>query len=303
VSVEIAFELGYYGSNAKDAEIDLYDIAQALTGFQRSLALTTQLVLNDEIITQAPKLKGVEILARPPEVGSWKLPARVVITATALYTIGTAPKDTAIGHLVFSAYDYVIKQSLGFHVDFDKSLGESYENLRNLDNTAPELKEYRYDSLIEKCESSIREIHRPIYGRGTAEKGNISAGSRFDRMSPLGSDLTLSTYEYIHRSIKSNRPEQFKGRVSSYNSNTYYGRIFLHSTGFTIPFQLSGDARLSEKVMIVANSLTANIQRDENEEYGVVYVKAYKVTSKNDRLKKLEIIDISTTPFIIDDDL
>jgi hypothetical protein len=76
--------LAYAGSEADNSEIDLYDVAQALIGFQRSLALTTHLVLNDEIITQAPFLKGARILAAPPEEGSWKITALVMGLATGL---------------------------------------------------------------------------------------------------------------------------------------------------------------------------------------------------------------------------
>ena len=47
------FTLSYVGSEASHAEIDFYDVARAMLGFQRSLALTVHLVQNGEIITQA----------------------------------------------------------------------------------------------------------------------------------------------------------------------------------------------------------------------------------------------------------
>src|SRR4051794_8941447 len=112
-TVEIT--LSYSGSRADQNEIDLYDVGQGLIGFQRSLALTTHLVLNNEIITQAPALKGAEILALPASEGSWKITAAVAVT---IWTIGTAPKASPLGHLISSAYDYVISETLGFHVDY-----------------------------------------------------------------------------------------------------------------------------------------------------------------------------------------
>ena len=113
----VSFTLSYEGKSADRHEIDLYDVAQALMGFQRSIALTTHLVLNDKIITKAPYLKGAKIYALPPEEGSWSIKAGVLIAgiSTAGYQLGTAPKDTPLGHLVHSAYDYVISESLGFH--------------------------------------------------------------------------------------------------------------------------------------------------------------------------------------------
>jgi hypothetical protein len=98
--------LSYSGLLADRSEIDFYDVSQALVGFQLSLALTTHLILNDKIIVQAPSLKGAQILAFPTERGSWKFAAAIVTAGTIAYQLGTAPRDTPLGHLVSSAYDY-----------------------------------------------------------------------------------------------------------------------------------------------------------------------------------------------------
>lgn len=66
----LSFTLSYSGDQADDHEIDFYDVAQALVGFQRTIALTAHLVINGEVITQATALKGVRITAVPPEEGS-----------------------------------------------------------------------------------------------------------------------------------------------------------------------------------------------------------------------------------------
>src|SRR5947209_10986118 len=114
----IQFELQYAGREADHNALDFYDAAEALTGFQRSVALTTHLVLNGEIITQAPAMKGATIYALPPQEGSWRFAAVILAgTATGIYQLGTAPKDTPLRHLVRSAYDYAVSQSLGIHVD------------------------------------------------------------------------------------------------------------------------------------------------------------------------------------------
>src|SRR6187549_2237579 len=127
----VEFTLSYGGSDSELHRIDLYDISQALIGLQRSLALTTHLVLNNEIITQSPSLKGAHIFAMPPDEGSWRIKVAIIAgTATALYNLGTAPKDTPLGHLIYSAYDYVLPESLGVHVDYDRTLGQLYKESR-----------------------------------------------------------------------------------------------------------------------------------------------------------------------------
>lgn len=55
---DVSFTLSYEGNSADRHEIDLYDVSQALMGFQRSIALTTHLVLNDKIIQKPHILKG-----------------------------------------------------------------------------------------------------------------------------------------------------------------------------------------------------------------------------------------------------
>jgi len=47
------FTLSYEGSSADDHQLDFYDAAQGLISFQRTLALTIHLVVNNEIIIQA----------------------------------------------------------------------------------------------------------------------------------------------------------------------------------------------------------------------------------------------------------
>jgi len=73
----ISFTLSFEGRDTDRHEIDFYDVAQALIGFQRSLAITTHLVLNGEVITQAPSLKNARVFATPPEEGSWKILATI----------------------------------------------------------------------------------------------------------------------------------------------------------------------------------------------------------------------------------
>jgi hypothetical protein len=94
---DVQFELSYLGADSDDHEIDLYDVSQALVGFQRSLAITTHLILNGEIITQAPALKGAKIFAFPSEEGSWKIKAGVL--AIGAYHVTTAQNNTPLGHL------------------------------------------------------------------------------------------------------------------------------------------------------------------------------------------------------------
>lgn len=284
----LIFAITFSGSDAEESRIDFYDVAQALVGFQRTIALTTHLVLNEEVIVQAPALKGAQIVTFPFEEGSWRAKAAVVGTVlTGAYFLGTAPHDTPIGNIVSSAYDYVISETLGFHVDYDKTLLQQYEE-HYQEGSAPKLRQDQLDSLTEKCEVAVRNMHRPIVNSGTAINAKISAkiGTKITPMGPL---LTADTFEYLDFTRRIDEPLDIVGRVSSYNSNTFKGRIFVPKEGRPIPFELAYETRSDRDVAIVTGSLSANAGRRNR---GDIRCVAFASVSRTGRLKSYFIVEI-----------
>lgn len=289
----LQFTLSFTGELADEHRIDLYDVSQAIIGFQRSIALTTHLVLNQRIITQAPALKGAEILAFPPTDGSWKINSVVVLTA--LYGLGTLENNSPLGHLVYSLYDYVVSESLGVHVDLNKSLGQLYEEAQKNKIKLPVIKQHQADSLIEKCNTAMHEIHRPIYMTGTAGKAEITATINRERL-PLETSFSMQTWEYIHETRTSDKEEVFIGRVSSYNSNTYKGRIYVEKFGRPVSFELIKNARGQKIVEFVTSSLQSNALRAYKEDEVRLYFTGYQRTSRSGQLKSLLITNLSDKP-------
>jgi len=285
----IELELVYKGRAADENQIDLYDVSQALIGFQRSIALTCHLVINGEIITQAPFLKGAEILARPAEDGSWKMVATVL---AGIYAIGTAPKDTPLGHIVYSAYDYVISESLGVHVDYDKTLGELVEQYNQETPGGVKIEQHKMDSLIEKCNTAITDIHRPIFKTKTATQARIFSQVGHERSS-VGPALSIETFRFIHEEYISEEPELIRGRISSYNSNTYKGRIYVASEGRPIAFELDKSCRNDQVVALITASLSASALKDYENEWSEVYCLVFRNTTKSGHLKSFKVIEVS----------
>ncbi len=284
----INFTLEYAGRDADDHKIDFYDVAHAIIGFQRSLAITTHLVLTGEIITKAPSLQNARILTAPPQEGSWKITAIIV---GAVFTAGTAPKDTPIGHLIHSAYDYVISESLGFHVDYEKSLGQQYELLKKRpESTIPILEQSKMDSAIEKCEGAINDMHRPIWKSQTASTAELiyhigPEEKKFEH------PLTIETYDHIRFTRTESESHRISGRVSNYNINTYNGRIFLPEERRPIPFILADTAKSRQNIGLITNSLTMNARNRLRQE-GTISCIAYRNLSRTGRLKSLIIIEV-----------
>jgi len=292
---EVRFTLSYDGSDAARHRIDLYDVSQALIGFQRSLALTTHLVLNNKIITQAPSLKNAVVYAAPSQEGSWKM---VALVASTTYALGTAQSNSPLGHLLFSMYDYVISESLGFHVDYNKSLGLQYEELqkKRQQQRIPVIKESQADSLIEKIHRAVVEMHRPIVASETANHCTIKA-TIDDREKPIGGRLTTETFEFINETVSSRTPDTFSGHVSSYNTNTFKGRIFIPEFGRPVAFELQEGSRSNRIVQDIATSLFHSGLKQWRERGALIHIVAFKNTSRSGTLKSLTISKVSVTSF------
>jgi len=284
------FYLSFRGNDADFNVVDFYDAAEAITGFQRSLALTSHLILNGEVITQAPSLRNAKIYVLPPEKGSWKIGVAIVSVATALSQINSVPRETPLGNLIYSAYDFVISETLGFHVDYSKTLKLQYEEYKKAHPDAPQLNESKLDSVIEKCEPSIRQMHRPIIKTETAKRAIIEYVGA-DRVEIP--ELTEETFEYISYTATSDYPVLITGRISSYNINTFKGRVFSFEEQRPISFVLADHARNRRSVAMITKSLTANaVSRLSGE--GDITMAAFVNTSRTGIVKSYFIVSVES---------
>lgn len=277
-------KLKFEGNLSDNHVLDFYDAARTMAGFQRSLALTTHLVMNGDIITQAPSLKNAEILVSTPEPGSWELIASIVGAA---WVIGTASKDTPLGHLLYSVYDYVIANTLGFHVDYEKSLLQSHEEAIAAKKITPE----KLDSLIEKTESSIADMHRPIVASQSANQASLFILSRAGR-DQIGPLMTSGTYDFISRTVRMPELVAHEGLVSSYNVNTYKGRIFIPLEQRPIPFELDGSARNQKNVNLITTSLRSNASTRGAAD-ALITLYGNRLESSTGRLKSLIVKEVN----------
>ncbi len=277
--------LKYEGKLADDHELDFYDAARALAGFQRSLALTTHLVLNGEIITQAPSLKNARIIVTTPQPGSWEVIASIIGGA---WVLGTATKDSPLGHLLYSVYDYVVSQTLGFPVDYNKSLYQQYK--QELEKKA--ITPAKLDSLTEKVEGSVAEMHRPIVASKTADHADMYAGRIAHPRIRLGKELNQMTYDYIKEFEIDRNVSDTEGIVSSYNINTYSGRLFVFEEERPIGFELDDESRTRPNINLITSSLRTNaIERGSRD--GAIVLRGRRVTSSTGRLKGLRVASVT----------
>lgn len=280
----VDMRLKFNGELAETGEIDFYDVAQALEGFQRSLALTTHLIVNGEIITQAPSLKKAKIIVAPPAHGSWEVIATII---GGIGYLGTRPKDTPVGHLIHSAYDYVLKNAFGIKLDYEKSLGEVLE--KQSQTIGRNLNQGRLDDLTEKCETAIKNMHRPIVRSKTAKVAQVERLQR-DSTSGPRTNLSEQTFEALDFERRSTTSKVYEGLVSSYNINTKKGRFYILDLSRTVPFILSES--LSGRT--VSMQIAQNMERlAEGDLASSIKFGALENQSRSGRMKSLFVVSIN----------
>jgi hypothetical protein len=288
--MNLELTLRFEGNSADQSLLDFYDAAVAFNGFQRSLSLTSHLILNGEIITQSPSLKNARIFVSPPEEGSWKTTA-IIVGSLALGG-ATASRDSVLGHIFTSAYSYVINESLGFHVDFEQTLGQQIEQSRREGlQISSEIDSGKFDSLIEKVENSIKDIHRPISHSRTAIDAQIGVTERGINFRPVGAKFDIDTFNYISNTRLDENPRTYSGKVSSYNYNTFRGRVYIPEYGRSIPFLLGDSARSDYDIRRIVSSLAEGAIDRFTSDSEFTFT-AFRSESRNGAIKSFIILDV-----------
>jgi len=281
--------LSFKGGITDYHQIDLYDLSRSLEGFHRTLALTAHYLLNDEIITHAPALKGASIYAFPAEPGSFKQKILVAIQAAAVTGILMQPNNTIVGHIMYSAYDYVVKTTLGFHVDLNEPLYKSYLQHESLKR---EIKKSKLESISDKCEGSLKDMHRPIYKTNASISLNITPLNDISDTPSI--HLSGDTYDNLRKTKISSDSEMYYGRVSLYSANTRKGRIYIEDEQRTIPFHIKKGtyvnvATLSESLDIYTR---LHDQGETDTKAGFFYFMARRGFSANNTTRFYEVTHI-----------
>lgn len=133
-------------------------------------------------------------------------------------------------------------------------------------------------------------MHRPIVWSETARSARVYVNG--NREALVGPRLSPETFEHANRTVDIKTPEEFVGKVSSYNSNTFKGRIFLPEFGRPVPFELAEIIRGRSTVTDVTTSLRTNAISRSNSNADV-WFKAFRRESSQGRLKSLYVIELS----------
>jgi len=136
-------------------------------------------------------------------------------------------------------------------------------------------------------------MHRPVAFSQTADRGQLSYLDIHEK-APIGPPITIDTWDYIDVTSKSDDYVILEGWVSSYNINTFKGRVYLSAYGRPIPFILADDIRSARKIAMITTSLNANA-RERLGDDGRRFIQAYTFTSSTGKIKSILIVDVMSS--------
>lgn len=247
----LTLEISYEGSSSDIHRIDLYDVSRAMMGIHRSLAITTHLILNKSMISKCTALKNAEIISLPSEEGSWKM--RIAIAVGSIVTAAmVAPQNSFLGHVIYSAYDYVLSESVGIDLDYEKSLGKLY--LENKDKNIYIPEQHTLDEVADRCHNSLIDIHRPIYESKTAQTAQMKVFIG-DKEIKFNSYFNQETFEYLSEEIYKDELFSITGRIVGFSATNYSGRISVDGIDRNIQFKLDSEVKTNENFEKIIESL------------------------------------------------
>lgn len=193
-----------------------------------------------------------------------------------------------MGHLIYSIYDYAVTQAFGFPVDYSKSLHQSHKELLDPKKITPQ----KLDSLTEKIEGSLSDMHRPIVASESAHKATLYAADKPDKTIALGRELNEYSWDYLSHSEIDPQPSDVIGVVSSYNISTYKGRLYIFEEQRPISFELTHSARDKGSLGLITSSLRTNaVERGSRD--GSIVLTGKKIRSSTGRLKGISVLRVT----------
>ncbi|MGA1939442.1 hypothetical protein [Arcobacter sp. YIC-310] len=286
MSEVLTLEVSFNGALTNEHKIDLYDVSRSMMGFHRSLAITTHLLINENIITRSTSLKNAYIYTLPHESGSWKM--KIIVGIGGAIGAGLiAPQNSALGHLVFSAYDYIVSESLGFHVDYNKTLGKLYSE--NKFQNIPIIQQHQLDMVIDKCTNSIKDMHRPIYKTESANN-TIIKGFINDNKIDFTSELNIDTFNYLNEEVLLEDIRSITGVIVSFSATNYSGKIEIPEIDRPINFKLDKEIKLDanfEKLISSLKNKALKNKKVENVTMDVQVIQTKKGKIKTYIVKKI----------------
>jgi hypothetical protein len=107
----------------------------------------------------------------------------------------------------------------------------------------------------------------------------------------LGAQFSDETFNFLSITNITNKKQSYIGKIASYNSNTFKGRVYIEDEGRPVPFEISEGARSVKVIKKIVRSLSANAV-DAFDDGSKITFDALRYESKLGRLKGFLILAV-----------
>lgn len=239
----------------------MYYGADALSGFAEALAITTHAIVNNNVVTQTPAVKGFKLDFKEAHEGSYVQKINLEFTdAEAIRVINYLRPKGFIELLTFH-----LASPLGLNPRIESDAAKRWHRT-SMDDS---------EKLLDRLGGPLKKIHHPVYGQG------YKVVLYKNRTTMLG--FNENTFDYLTGSTVSERVEVVEAAVSRFNARTFTGRIIEEEDADSISFSPLKAGLVRPSRVILVNSL-----KDLTEgRFTKVGLEVRRVLSRDGRTKHL----------------
>ncbi|WP_312490158.1 hypothetical protein [Sphingomonas sp.] len=212
---EFGIKLRFKGEQHDIDRLDLYDGSDSFHGFARALSIVVHAYLNDEVTGRATALKGGSLSFGAPRRGS------VLFDLVAKFA--RSPKSAPVSADTF--YDFTKVALARATGDLDASAQTSFVQ-KKLSADEP-----FFDELGEALEGSLQHAHRSI------DNEDVVVSLERPRAPLLLFDK--STSAWVNTRDENPTPQEFRGNMTRFNTQTGNGRAYIKSIRRIVPVRKS----------------------------------------------------------------
>lgn len=246
--------------------LDAYEAARALLGASRALAISTNLFVNDEVISKAPSLKRAKIELRPIRSGILEFPIDILIPTVA------GIRDSIYAAIFWDYTKYI----------FSRTLGKKEPNIKSEAKSVLDRQGGAVDAAVDRISAAMLEAHRPI-GRGA--KHAIFVNGDNNNITIIDS----TSQEFLEHEIFDEKTINFEGTISSFNANTNIGGIFIPSEERVVRFNANYEEIFTDNSRAaIAESLVSYVARNPK----TVRMRGHAIRTRTGDLKRIHAISV-----------
>jgi hypothetical protein len=259
--MEFTFNIKFDTGESNFDGLNMYYGADALGGFAEALAITTNAIVNNKVVTQTTAVKGFKLDFKEAHEGSYVQKVNLEFTDAEAVRVINHLKPKGFIELL----NFHLASPLGLNPKIESDVAIRWHR-SSMDDS---------EKLLDRLTKPLERIHHPVYGQG------YKVVLYKDRTPILG--FNINTYEYLASSKTSDHVEVIEAAVNRFNARTLTGRIIETEDSDSISFSPLKAGLLRPSRVLLVNSLK-DLTEDKFTKVGL---EVRRVLSRDGRTKHL----------------